>query len=89
VKLYAALVAVVVALALPDGAVACDSCLAATNSTVQWAFMIASIFLSVTPLAIVGAFVWWLVRRARRLAAEESSGVVHLPPVPARAARRS
>jgi hypothetical protein len=80
---------VVFALLLPGAAQACDSCLAATNSAVQWAFMIASIFLSVTPLVIVGAFVWWLRRRALRMQAEEDAGIVHLPSVTARASRRS
>jgi hypothetical protein len=90
VNRIAALVALVaMALALPQAALACDSCIAASNSAVQWAFMAGSIFLSITPLAIVGAFVWWLVRRARRLAAEEEAGVLHLPAPPARANRRA
>jgi len=88
VKLLLALAAVLAAASLPATADACDSCLAATNSAVQWAFMNASIFLSVTPVAIVGAFVWWLRRRAQRLAAEEAQGVIHLQSPPARAASR-
>jgi len=80
---------VAVALLLPQGALACDSCIAASNSAVQWAFTDGSIFLSVTPLALVGSFVWFLVRRARRLAAEEEAGVLHLPTeTSARASRR-
>src|SRR5262249_36130639 len=80
---------VVIALLLPGAAQACDSCLAATNSAVQWAFMNASIFLSVTPLVIVGSFGWWARRRAHRMQAEEDAGVVHLPSTAARASRRS
>ena len=87
-KLLVALSLVLGAASLPATAGACDSCIAASSSAVQWAFITASIFLSVTPLAVVGAFVWWLWRRARRLAAEEETGVIHLPTAPARAASR-
>jgi hypothetical protein len=47
---------VAVARRLPNVAQACDSCIAASASNVQWAFIDASIFLSVTPLAVVGAW---------------------------------
>jgi hypothetical protein len=46
---------------------------------VQRAFIDASVFLSVTPLALVGAAVLWLRRRAAKIAAEEAAGVIHLP----------
>jgi hypothetical protein len=88
VKLLTAFAIAFAAASLPAIARACDSCIAASSSAVQWAFIAGSIFLSVTPLVLVGAFVWWLARRARRLAAEEETGVIHLPTVPARASRR-
>lgn len=87
-KLLSTLALACTASSLPATALACDSCIAASSSAVQWAFITGSIFLSVTPLAIVGGFVWWLSRRARRLAAEEETGVIRLP-TPARASRRS
>lgn len=87
-KLSLPLALVSTASSLPATARACDSCIAASSSAVQWAFITGSIFLSVTPLLIVGGFVWWLSRRARRLAAEEETGVIHLPTTPARASRR-
>ncbi|HTO09472.1 MAG TPA: hypothetical protein VMR86_20645 [Myxococcota bacterium] len=87
-KLLLAAVLVLAASSLPATALACDSCIAASSSAVQWAFITASIFLSVTPLVVVGGFVWWLVRRARRMAAEEATGVIHLPTSPARASRQ-
>jgi hypothetical protein len=84
-----AIAALALVISLPVTAHACDSCLAASNSSVQMAFLMGSIFLSVTPLAAVGSVVWWLWRRAARLAEEEEAGVVRLPSAPARATRRS
>jgi ABC-type nickel/cobalt efflux system permease component RcnA len=84
----ALLVVLVLAALAPATALACDSCVAASSSAVQWAFIDGSVFLSVTPLLIVGGFASWLVRRARRMAAEEETGVIHLPPTSTRASRR-
>ena len=66
-------------LAAPGLASACDGCIAAQSDSVQRAFIDASVFLSVTPLALVGAAVLWLRRRAAKIAAEEAAGVIHLP----------
>ena len=87
-KLLLAFALALAASSLPATALAGDSCIAASSSAVQWAFITGSIFLSVTPLVLVGGFVWWLVRRARRMTAEEETGVIHLPTTPARASRR-
>jgi hypothetical protein len=88
-KLGPAAAALAFSISLPTAVHACDSCLAASNSSVQMAFIMGSIFLSVTPLALVGSAVWWLWRRSKRLAAEEEAGVIRLPTAPARATRRS
>lgn len=39
------------------------------------AFAIGSVFLSVTPLAVIGGAVWYLRRRARELAATASDRI--------------
>jgi hypothetical protein len=77
------------ALLSPSLGRACDVCMQASNSSVQQAFMFASLFLSLTPLVLVGGFVWWLRRRAQRFAAEEAAGVIHLPTATARPTRRA
>jgi len=82
------LAAWLLALALPGAAFACDNCLAAQDDSVQAAFAIASVFLSVTPLAIIAGFVWWFRRRSRQIQAEEAAGVIRLPLAPARNLRR-
>jgi hypothetical protein len=77
VKLSLLVVAAVVC--TPAVASACDGCLAAQSDSVQRAFIVASAFISVLPLAMVGGAVLWLRRRAAKLAAEEAAGVIHLP----------
>ena len=64
---------------MPIEALACPSCLAAQDSNVQQAFINSSVFMSVLPLVLVGALVFWLRRRARRFALEEAAGVIRLP----------
>ena len=64
---------------MPVDALACPSWLAAQDSNVQAAFVASSAFMSVLPLALVGGLVFWLRRRARRLALEEAAGVIRLP----------
>ena len=63
----------------PEIASACDGCLAAQSDSVQKAFIAGSIFLSVLPVSLVGGGVWWLRRRAAKIAAEEAAGVIYLP----------
>jgi len=67
----------------PVEALACPSCLAAQDSNVQKAFVASSAFMSILPLVLVGALVFWLRRRARRLALEDAAGVIRLPTTPA------
>lgn len=82
-----AALAVVAALALagaPRLAAACPVCGGGANDRTQGAFVIGSLLLSILPLALIGGAAWFLVRRARRIAAEEAAGVVRLPERPAR-----
>jgi glycerol-3-phosphate acyltransferase PlsY len=62
-------VALVAALAVaaPDLAHACPMCMAGQGGGTGRAFAIGSLFLSVLPLAAIGAAVWYLRRRARAL----------------------
>lgn len=63
----------------PLDAAACPSCLAAQDKGVQIAYMVATVFMSVLPLALIGGLAFWLRRRARQLALEEAAGVIRLP----------
>ncbi|RIL07294.1 MAG: hypothetical protein DCC71_03580 [Proteobacteria bacterium] len=60
-----------VALLLPAVASACPMCLSGQGGGTQKAFAIGSVFLSVTPLAVIGAAVWYLRRRARAIQHED------------------
>jgi predicted cobalt transporter CbtA len=55
-------------LAAPSVAHACSVCTGGQKEEVGQAFLIGSLFLSVLPLAAIGAVVWWLRRRSRALA---------------------
>jgi hypothetical protein len=70
------------AFAVPGLAAACDNCIAAQSDSVQRAFVVASIFLSVTPLTLVGGGVWWFRSLVKQRQAEEEAGVTHLPAAP-------
>jgi hypothetical protein len=55
-------------LAAPRVAQACSVCTGGQKDEVGRAFLVGSLFLSVLPLAAIGAVVWWLRRRSRALA---------------------
>ncbi len=55
-------------LAAPRLAAACAVCTAGREDENQAAFLWTTLFLSVLPLGMLGAGIWLLVRRARRLA---------------------
>lgn len=82
---FAAVVALAV-VALPRLAAACAVCGAGANDGSVVGFLIGTILLSLTPLALIGGAVFYLLRRARRIAAEEADGVIRLPERPARPA---
>jgi len=58
---------------LPEAASACAMCVAGQNGGTTRAFAIGSLFLSITPLAVIGAAVLYVRRRARQLAAAEAA----------------
>lgn len=58
---------VAIALLAPELAAACPMCTSGQGGGTSRAFAIGSIFLSVTPLAVIGAAVWYLRRRARAI----------------------
>jgi hypothetical protein len=72
-------VALLVLLA-PGAARACAVCTGQDDDSVNAAFLAGTLLLSLAPLAWIGGIVWWAVRRARRLRAEEAAGVIRLPP---------
>jgi hypothetical protein len=67
VKALLAAALVAIALLAPDLAAACPMCTSGQGGGTSRAFAIGSIFLSVTPLAVIGAAVWYLRRRARAI----------------------
>jgi hypothetical protein len=67
----AALLALALALAAPEAARACAVCTGQDSAAVSWAILKGTALLSLTPLAVIGAGVWYLRRRARQLAAAE------------------
>jgi len=79
----------VVGLALPQAASACAMCTSAQDDTVQAAFAVASLFMTLMPLGVVGGLVWFLRRRAQKVRAEEAAGVIRLPLASERSLRRS
>lgn len=74
-----AAVAALAALAMPRLALACAVCSSGRDDETQLAFLIGTIFLSLTPLALIGGVAWALWRRVKRIAAEEAAGVIRLP----------
>lgn len=62
-------------LALPQAAAACAVCTGGQTEEVRYAFLWTTGFLSVLPLGMIGAAVWWLRRRARERAAREAHGL--------------
>lgn len=67
-----AFVAVAAGLSLvPTVAWACPVCFSATNDANRWAFIFTTGFLTFLPLSLLGGGIYWVVRRARQLDAEE------------------
>lgn len=70
---------VLAAVAAPEIAQACPMCMAGQGGGTGKAFAIGSIFLSVMPLAAVGAAVLYIRRRARALAAQDAAAAAATP----------
>ena len=73
--------------ALPETALACPSCLAAQDSDVQMAFLLATGFMIALPLTLIGGLVLGLRSHLRKQAAEDAAGVIRLPSAPPRTNR--
>jgi hypothetical protein len=56
----------------PEAAQACAVCAGQDSAAVSRALLKGTALLSLTPLAIIGAGVWYLRRRARQLAAADA-----------------
>jgi len=61
--------------AWPAVALACPVCFAAKNEASRIAFLTTTVFLTATPLLMIGGVIYWLARRsAERVAVEEAEG---------------
>ena len=66
-----AVMAVAVALSLwPDVAAACPVCFDPREES-RMGFLLTTAFLTLLPLSLLGGTIYWFVRKARSLAAEE------------------
>ena len=64
--------------AAPPSALACPVCALVGTSDNTWAYQAMSAMLTLLPLAMVGATVWWLARLAARADAERPSATQHI-----------
>ena len=51
----------------PAAAQACYVCMSGREDDVEFAFVATTVLLSVLPLGMIGAAVWWLRRRLREM----------------------
>ena len=63
--------------AAPASALACPVCALVGTSNNTWAYQAMSAMLTLLPLAMVGAAVWWLARLAARADTERQSATEH------------
>ena len=61
----------------PGSALACPVCALVGTSNNTWAYQAMSAMLTLLPLAMVGAIVWWLTRLAARADTERQSATQH------------
>jgi len=64
--------------AAPGSALACPVCALVGTSNNTWAYQAMSAMLTLLPLAMVGATVWWLTRLAARADTERPSATQHV-----------
>ena len=68
------------ALALaPELASACAVCSAGRDDESRFAFLMMTIFMSVTPLALLGGLVYWIRRRYLALEAQAATAALPAP----------
>ena len=67
---------------VPRAVHACAVCFGGQEGDTRMAFILTTAFLTFMPLLSIGGFVWWLRRRFRQLAREESA----VAPIDSRAA---
>jgi len=68
--------------AAPGSALACPVCALVGTSNNTWAYQAMSAMLTLLPLAMVGATVWWLTRLAARADTERQSATQHVVRAP-------
>src|SRR5512145_493836 len=64
--------------AAPASALACPVCGLIGTGNNTWAYQAMTAVLTLLPLAMVGAIVWWLARRAAQAGAERRSTTQHV-----------
>ena len=64
--------------AAPASALACPVCALIGPSDNTWAYQAMSAMLTLLPLAMIGATVWWLARLAARADTEQHSATEHV-----------
>lgn len=64
--------------AAPVSALACPVCALVGTSNNTWAYQAMSALLTLLPLAMVGAIVWWLTRLAARADTERQPATQHV-----------
>ena len=68
--------------AAPGSALACPVCALVGTSNNTWAYQAMSAMLTLLPLAMVGATVWWLRRLVARADTERPSAMQHVVRAP-------
>ena len=63
--------------AAPASALACPVCGLVGSSDNTWAYQVMSAMLTLLPLAMIGATVWWLARLVARAGTERQSATQH------------
>jgi hypothetical protein len=65
-------------MAAPASALACPVCGLVGSSDNTWAYQAMSVMLTLLPLAMIGATVWWLARLTTRAGTERQSATQHV-----------
>lgn len=65
-------------MAAPASALACPVCGLVGTSDNTWAYQAMSAMLTLLPLAMIGATVWWLARLTARAGTEHQSATQHV-----------